>query len=289
MAYASRASRIAPPRSTSRSPELEDPRRPSATSAAARPPCPRPWSPLRRRRRDAAAAARPPERPATRRIHSVAHDGGGGRRSRPTSRCPGPGPGRRDRRPRAARARRAVARSRRQHLPGAAAGHRGRGGDGSPTQQADLSRLNAQKARWSDPAYVRAQAGSRLFYVTPGTTAYRVIHAEGDGRSPRPATTARPDRVAVDRRAPPARSSPPARPPSRPGDAGHRRRSRHDVGAARPPGARRGRGRRAHPRRHARGRVDGAAARRRHPVPDLLLPHASRCSSPRSRGWRRRG
>jgi cell division protein FtsB len=45
-------------------------------------------------------------------------------------------------------------------------------------QKADLARLDEQRARWDDPAYVRAQAGSRLFYVTPGTTAYRVIHAE---------------------------------------------------------------------------------------------------------------
>jgi cell division protein FtsB len=62
------------------------------------------------------------------------------------------------------------------------------------SQQADLKHLAAQRARWSDPAYVRAQAGSRLFYVTPGTTAYRVIHAKV-GSSPAPATTAQPDRT----------------------------------------------------------------------------------------------
>lgn len=62
-------------------------------------------------------------------------------------------------------------------------------------QRADLSRLSEQKARWSDPAYVRAQAGSRLFYVTPGTTAYRVIHA-GATPDQAPAPTARPDHVA---------------------------------------------------------------------------------------------
>jgi cell division protein FtsB len=62
------------------------------------------------------------------------------------------------------------------------------------TQQADLSRLKDQRARWSDPAYVRAQASSRLFYVTPGTTAYRVIHATADGTTePTPAATAQPD------------------------------------------------------------------------------------------------
>lgn len=56
-------------------------------------------------------------------------------------------------------------------------------------QKADLSRLTAQTARWDDPAYVRAQAGSRLFYVTPGTTAYRVIHARTTA-APVPASTA---------------------------------------------------------------------------------------------------
>lgn len=61
-------------------------------------------------------------------------------------------------------------------------------------QQADLRRLDAQRARWDDPAYVRAQAGSRLFYVTPGTTAYRVIHARAT-TEPTAAATAQPDRT----------------------------------------------------------------------------------------------
>lgn len=61
-------------------------------------------------------------------------------------------------------------------------------------QEADLSRLKEQRARWDDPAYVRAQAGSRLFYVTPGTTAYRVIHASATGGAePTPAATAQAD------------------------------------------------------------------------------------------------
>jgi cell division protein FtsB len=60
------------------------------------------------------------------------------------------------------------------------------------TQQAELKRLDAQRARWDDPAYVRAQAGSRLFYVTPGTTAYRVIHSKV-ATTPAPAATAEPD------------------------------------------------------------------------------------------------
>lgn len=62
-------------------------------------------------------------------------------------------------------------------------------------QEKDLKQLDAQRARWSDPAYVRAQAGSRLFYVTPGTTAYRVIHAKA-ASAPTPATTAEPDDTA---------------------------------------------------------------------------------------------
>jgi cell division protein FtsB len=60
------------------------------------------------------------------------------------------------------------------------------------SQQADLKHLDAQRARWDDPAYVRAQAGSRLFYVTPGTTAYRVIHSKV-AAAPAPARTAEPD------------------------------------------------------------------------------------------------
>lgn len=61
------------------------------------------------------------------------------------------------------------------------------------TQQADLQRLDEQRARWDDPAYVRAQAGSRLFYVTPGTTAYRVIRTTAqEAAGATPAATAQP-------------------------------------------------------------------------------------------------
>jgi cell division protein FtsB len=42
-------------------------------------------------------------------------------------------------------------------------------------QEQDLARLDAEKARWSDPAYIRSQAGSRLFYVLPGEITYRVV------------------------------------------------------------------------------------------------------------------
>jgi cell division protein FtsB len=63
-------------------------------------------------------------------------------------------------------------------------------------QKAELRSLDARVARWDDPAYVRAQASSRLFYVLPGTTAYRVIHAKaGTTTAPSPGTTAQPDRT----------------------------------------------------------------------------------------------
>jgi cell division protein FtsB len=63
-------------------------------------------------------------------------------------------------------------------------------------QKADLAQLGEQRARWDDPAYVRAEAGSRLFYVTPGTTAYRVIHVQaGASATPVPAATAKPERT----------------------------------------------------------------------------------------------
>nr|WP_297429627.1 septum formation initiator family protein [uncultured Actinotalea sp.] len=42
-------------------------------------------------------------------------------------------------------------------------------------RQADL---RAELERWEDPAYVEAQARSRLSYVRPGETAYRVIDPE---------------------------------------------------------------------------------------------------------------
>lgn len=62
-------------------------------------------------------------------------------------------------------------------------------------QEADLDRLDAETARWSDPAYIRAQAGSRLFYVMPGQRTYRVA---GTGTvaeaAPTPARTAQPAR-----------------------------------------------------------------------------------------------
>ena len=42
--------------------------------------------------------------------------------------------------------------------------------------QAQVDSLQAQKARWADPAYVKAQARARLHYVMPGEVAFVVLH-----------------------------------------------------------------------------------------------------------------
>jgi len=57
-------------------------------------------------------------------------------------------------------------------------------------QQKDLKSLGRQVAQWDDPAYIREQAGSRLFYVLPGETTYRVLGV--------PAATAKPSKKAVE-------------------------------------------------------------------------------------------
>ena len=38
-----------------------------------------------------------------------------------------------------------------------------------------LDQIDAEVARWSDPAYIEAQARDRLFYVYPGDTSYLVL------------------------------------------------------------------------------------------------------------------
>jgi cell division protein FtsB len=43
-------------------------------------------------------------------------------------------------------------------------------------KNSDLDALTEQRARWNDPAYIRAQARDRLFYVMPGETSYLVIN-----------------------------------------------------------------------------------------------------------------
>ena len=42
--------------------------------------------------------------------------------------------------------------------------------------QAHVDSLQAQKARWADPAYIKAQARARLHYVMPGEVAFVVLH-----------------------------------------------------------------------------------------------------------------
>ena len=42
-----------------------------------------------------------------------------------------------------------------------------------------ISELEAELARWSDPAYVKAQARERLGWVLPGETGYRVVDDNG--------------------------------------------------------------------------------------------------------------
>ncbi|MCU1415867.1 MAG: septum formation initiator family protein [Schumannella sp.] len=39
----------------------------------------------------------------------------------------------------------------------------------------DVDDLNAQVARWSDPAYIQAQARERLYYILPGDVSYLVV------------------------------------------------------------------------------------------------------------------
>jgi cell division protein FtsB len=46
---------------------------------------------------------------------------------------------------------------------------------GSVTQ-AQVDDLTKQRARWDDPAYVRAQARDRLYYVMPGEISYLVVN-----------------------------------------------------------------------------------------------------------------
>ncbi len=46
------------------------------------------------------------------------------------------------------------------------------------TLSAEVDSLQAEVARWDDPAYVIAKARDRLVYVLPGETAYRVVDPE---------------------------------------------------------------------------------------------------------------
>ena len=59
------------------------------------------------------------------------------------------------------------------------AGYRGQVAE----QEARVAELRRQHARWSDQAYVEAQARERLHYVMPGETSYVVLEAD-DAPSP---------------------------------------------------------------------------------------------------------
>ena len=43
----------------------------------------------------------------------------------------------------------------------------------------NLEEVTAEKKRWDDPVFIRAQARDRLFYVVPGEISYLVLDADG--------------------------------------------------------------------------------------------------------------
>jgi cell division protein FtsB len=47
-------------------------------------------------------------------------------------------------------------------------------------RQAQIADLQAELARWDDPAYVKTQARERLGWVLPGETGYRVVDDNGN-------------------------------------------------------------------------------------------------------------
>ena len=52
----------------------------------------------------------------------------------------------------------------------------------------ELKDLQVQRNRWNDPAYVRAQARNRLFYVMPGEVSYIIMDANGVSESDKTGT-----------------------------------------------------------------------------------------------------
>ena len=58
-------------------------------------------------------------------------------------------------------------------------------------QRQTVEDLQEQRARWDDPAYIKAQARDRLFYVMPGEYPYLIIDdvAAGETADPKPAST----------------------------------------------------------------------------------------------------
>ncbi|UFS59782.1 FtsB family cell division protein [Subtercola endophyticus] len=57
--------------------------------------------------------------------------------------------------------------------------------------QAQNATLNSQVARWGDPAYIRAEARERLYFVMPGETAFLVLNdtQAGSAASSAPVST----------------------------------------------------------------------------------------------------
>jgi cell division protein FtsB len=43
----------------------------------------------------------------------------------------------------------------------------------------DVESMKEERKRWEDPAYIRAQARDRLYYVMPGEVSYLVMDADG--------------------------------------------------------------------------------------------------------------
>ena len=160
--------------------------------------------------------------------------------------------------------------------------------------QSEVARLQAERNRWNDPAYIRAQARARLGMLNPGEVGY--VRLDPAAPTTRRTRAARRPRSAPARHAPGtarsgSRSSAPARrhrsrrarrdregPPCRDirvGRAGRSRTTSGGAGPARAARARDGGGRAPVPVRPAGRRHDPPPARGRHPVPDDLLPHLS--------------
>ncbi|MFZ5851431.1 MAG: septum formation initiator family protein, partial [Actinomycetota bacterium] len=53
-------------------------------------------------------------------------------------------------------------------------------------EEARVRQLEAEQARWQDPAYVAAQARQRLHFVLPGETGYVVLDPPVPERAPVP-------------------------------------------------------------------------------------------------------
>jgi cell division protein FtsB len=47
------------------------------------------------------------------------------------------------------------------------------------SSESDIQRLETERSRWDDPAYVREQARARFGYLMPGQTSYVVIGEDG--------------------------------------------------------------------------------------------------------------